>query len=71
MQGFQEKLNEQLRGAMSNWWNNMSKEEILEYLASQEQVTADYLRTMLANEGIVIQLGTAFTCHDNTVETAV
>lgn len=68
---FQDKLNENIKRATMEWWNSMSKSELLEYLGTQEQVTADYLRTMLANEGICIQFGATYNCNETTAETQI
>lgn len=55
------KLDACLSKVVTEWWNGLSKNEILSYLASQEQVTADKLRQMLSNESCVINLGVAFS----------
>lgn len=54
------KLDNMVSKTISDWWNNLSKEDILEYLAHQPDVTADKLRDMLANEQCVLNVGVAF-----------
>lgn len=48
--GYAQKMNAVASKAFSEWWNSLTKEEILEYLLEQPTVTADNLRGMLANE---------------------
>lgn len=45
----------------AKWWNSLTKDEILAYLADQPTVTADNLRQMLANEQATLNIGTAFS----------
>ena len=59
------KLDAQISKIITEWWNGLSKNEILSYLASQEQVTADKLRAMLSNEQCVINLGVAFSVSES------
>ena len=62
MANFTEKFNSAIQSSVKQVWDNLTKEELLAYLQSQEQVTADYLRTMLSNEGICLQFGALFNC---------
>ena len=45
----------------AKWWQSLSKEELLAYLADQPTVTADNLRQMLSNEQATLNIGTAFS----------
>lgn len=71
MMGFQDVLTEQVNDAVKSVWDNLTKEQILEYLAGQEQVTADYLRTMLKNEGIQMQFGVTYNLAAGTSTTEI
>ena len=71
MEAFQEKLNKQVNDALDQWWNSMSKDELLDYIKSQPQIDADYLRTMLKNEGIQIQFGTTYNAAEKTASTEI
>lgn len=71
MQSFQENLNARIQESLNAWWNSLTKDEILDYLKGQPQITADYLRTMLSNEGITLQFGTSFNCVDQSIATEV
>lgn len=48
MQTFESKLNDFMTQAAANWWNNLTKQELLDYLAAQENLTADDIRTMFS-----------------------
>lgn len=62
------KLDAVLSKAVSEYWNNLSKEEILTYLLHQPTVTADSLRKMLSNEQAVINIGVSFNlCESKAV----
>lgn len=59
--GYMKKMDAGLSGAISTWWNGLSKEEILDYLRDQPQVTADSLREMLANMNCALAFGVTFS----------
>lgn len=63
-QSYTNKINEQLTQALSNWWNNLTKEEILAYLANQPTVTADSLRSLLAETDTNLVFVTNFMAKD-------
>ena len=58
--GYAAKLDQIAAAAYKSWWEGLTKEEILDYLRDQPQVTADNIRNMLANENCVISIGMAF-----------
>lgn len=49
-EGYIDKMDQSLRTMVNQWWENLTKEEILTYLLQQPSITADDLRKMLANE---------------------
>lgn len=59
--GYAPKMDTAVTKAISDWWNNLSKEELLAYLAEQPQVTADNIRNMLANEDCTLAFGMTFS----------
>lgn len=59
--GYAPKMDKVLTDAVQNWWKNLTKEEILMYLAEQPDITADILRNMLANEQCTMLMGVAFS----------
>lgn len=63
------KLDSVLSKALTEYWNGLSKEEILTYLLHQPSVTADTLRTMLANQNSSLSIGVEFNLHESTAET--
>ncbi len=61
--GYDTKLNQAFSSAMKDWWDGLSKEELLTYLAEQPGITADFLRQMLANENVVMGIGVKFSVN--------
>lgn len=59
--GYAPKMDTATTKAISDWWNNLSKAELLEYLAEQPAVTADNIRNMLANENCTLAFGITFS----------
>lgn len=49
-QDYATKMDQALRDMVNDWWQKLTKEEILTYLLEQPSITADHLRNMLANE---------------------
>lgn len=63
---YAQQMNECLSAAMKSWWESLTKEDLLQYLAEQPHVTADYLRTMLANEQTAMAIGAVFSFNGKT-----
>ena len=59
--GYAPKMDQALTKAVSDWWNSLDKNEILDYLRDQPDVTADILRNMLANENCKLSFGISFS----------
>jgi hypothetical protein len=55
------KMDNSLTKAISDWWEGLTKDELLTYLAQQPTVTADSLRQMLSNEQAILNLSVAFS----------
>jgi len=47
--------------SMSEWFNGLSKEELLDYLAGQPAVTADTIREMLSTMNCVLAFDIRFS----------
>lgn len=61
-------INAMLRETMNQWWENLTKEQILAYLAEQPDITADHLRQILANEDFVMSFGVSFATSSHHAE---
>lgn len=61
---YDSKMNQVLTEAITSWWSGLSKEELLQYLQEQPAVTADMLRSMLANEQVTMGLGVQFSVNN-------
>ena len=60
------KINANLTQALTSWWNNLSKEEILEYLKNQPSVTADSLRKLFADTNTQLVFSTSFETNSSS-----
>lgn len=58
--GYVPKMDNAFTAAIKQWWDNLTKEEIISYLSDQPNITADVLRNMLANENCVLSFGVSF-----------
>lgn len=58
---YESKLNQAVSATMREWWDGLSKEDLLTYMAEQPQITADFIRQMLANENCVLGIGMMFS----------
>lgn len=64
-----QKLNAALTEVQSNWWNSLSKEELLDFIRDNEHITADLLRSIFATQELVIVGKTSF--NTDSAETAI
>ena len=55
------KMDNNLTKTITEWWNGLSKEEILTYILNQPDITADHIRHMLANEDCTLAFGIKFS----------
>lgn len=58
---YSSKLDAIMAKAYTDWWTGLSKEEILKYLADQQDITADKLRQMIGNMNSVLGFDTKFS----------
>lgn len=58
---YQEKLDNRLTEVMDAWWLGLSKEELLEFMADLEDVTADSLRGILTEVDCTIAFRQAYS----------
>lgn len=63
---YTQKINEQLTIAFTNWWNNLTKDEILDYLRNQPTVTADSLRSLMSETNTQLVFNACFDTNDNS-----
>lgn len=52
--GYAVKMDDMVTKTIHEWWSNLSKEELLEYIAEQPTMTADVIRNMMANMNCVM-----------------
>ncbi len=65
-ESYAKKMNEAMTQAANNWWNSLTKEELLAYLQDSPEITADVLRTMLRNEQATLSIGSSFNTVTRT-----
>lgn len=63
------KMDDAVSQAISNWWNGLTKEEILAYLADQPTITADTLRQLVANNNSVMAFDIRFMSANGMAQT--
>lgn len=61
MNSFEQKMNEIMTHAYQEWWNGLTKEELLDYMAAQKDITADILRNMFSTLDINLSIDTMFS----------
>ena len=69
MNGYAEKMNAIASEALTTWWENLTKEDILSYLADQPTITADVLRELIRNSDSVLAFDIRFSSEQNTAFT--
>ncbi len=62
------RLNNSLSSVITEWWKGLSKEELLEYIRSMPDITADAIRQLFEQSDITINIGTAFMTAQSTAE---
>lgn len=67
--GYRQKMDTIAQEAFSKWWNGLTKQELLDYIAEQPSLTADVLRQMLADEQAVLSFGMSFHVANNQAVT--
>lgn len=60
---YESKLDQIMAQSMQTWWESLSKEELLTYMMEQPQITADFIRQMMANENCVMGIGVKFSMN--------
>lgn len=60
---YESKLDVLVTRAAQDWWNGLTKEEILKYLADQKSVTADTLRAMIGNNNAILAFDIRFAAN--------
>ena len=58
--GYAEKLDKVLTSGVTNWYNNLSKQELLDFMKDRPDITADAIRSMMANSNIALGFATQF-----------
>jgi hypothetical protein len=53
-EGYSPKMDMAVTRAVNDWWNSLSKEELLHYIAEQPTMTADAIRKMMGNMNCVL-----------------
>ena len=59
--GYGPKIDRVITEAVKGWWNNLSKDELLQFIKEQPSITADNIRNMMANENSNLIFGVTFS----------
>lgn len=57
---YAEKMNAGATEQLCNWWENLTKTELLAYLADSPEVTADTIRDFFKNSNTTLSLSLSF-----------
>ena len=57
---YSQKLDAALTRATSEWFTDLSKAELLQFMSDRPQITADVIRGMLASHHVVLGFGVQF-----------
>lgn len=60
LQDYNYLLEETLRKGLGEWFQNLSKEQLLKFLADRKDITADTIRKMMANSSMALLFGTSY-----------
>lgn len=60
-QQYATKMDNVLRRVVAEWWDSLTKEELLTYLLEQPSITADHIRHMLSNENCMLSFGVNYS----------
>lgn len=66
---YAQKMDEIATKALAEWWNGLSKEELLQYLADQPALTADELRKMLGSVNTTLAFDISFALTNQEAHT--
>lgn len=65
--GYAEQLDKTLKDSVSNWWNQLSKEDLLQLIADRPQITADMIRDMFSTYNMTLGFAVQY---NSTLSTA-
>lgn len=57
---YSDKMNELMSATINEWWEGLSKDDLLDYIAGQPTLTADVLRTIFNNSGSILAFDMRF-----------
>ncbi len=63
------KMDNVMSSAIKGWFNDLTKEELLAYIAEQPTITADTIRQFMANMDCVMAFDVRFSTHDTEAVT--
>lgn len=63
------KMDNAMTKAMTDWWNNLTKDELLAYISEQPTMTADVIRAMMGNMNCVLAFDIRYSAADSNAVT--
>lgn len=63
---YSEQLDKTLRDSVSNWWQQLSKEDLLQLIADRPQITADMIRDMFSTYNLTLGFAVQYNSNLST-----
>lgn len=63
--GYVDFINEVLTKGVSAWWNQLSKEELVNFISDNPYITADTLRQMITNSNVKLMFNVKYDSVTN------
>lgn len=67
-ENYQQRLDRQISTLIDQWWNNLSKDDLLEFLRDNKNITADMLRALFKEQNVVLYSDLAFSTRTNKAQ---
>ena len=67
-ENYQERLDRQVSSLLADWWNGLTKQDLLEFIRDNKSITADMLRSLFKEQGVVICSGLAYSTETNKAQ---
>jgi len=65
---YKERLDRKCSELIDEWWNTLSKDDLLEFIRDTKSITADQLRVLFKNENVQIRANFLFMTATNQAQ---
>ena len=67
-ENYQQRLDRQVSTLIDEWWNGLSKGDLLEFIRDNKAITADMLRSLFREQNVVIYSDLTFSTNTNKAQ---